>query len=140
MLCYSQTTYTTLIYIPFFIFPHICHFFVHVTPSVLEVSKFPCGRTPFHPSEDTDGLLSELHPLSHYVATQLILHKSEKMGVEGCQIRTIGGVWKNFPPHFCNCFRREASRVGASVVMQYDDVSSRTFIAQCTTELLHAWA
>jgi len=45
-------------------------------------------------------------------------------------------VWKNFPPHLCNCFRCEASGVGASVVMQDDDVSSRTFIAQCTTVLV----
>ena len=51
-------------------------------------------------------------------------------------MRTIGGVWKNFPPHFCNCFRCEASGVGTSVVMQDDDVSTRTFIAQCTTELV----
>ena len=65
------------------------------------------------------------------LSAQLILHKSEKMVVGGCQIRTIGGVWKNFPPHLCNCCRCEAS-----VVMQGDDVSSRTFITQCTTELV----
>ena len=52
-------------YIPFFIFPHNRHFFVHISPSVLEVWKFPCGRTPFQPSEDTDALLSELPPLFH---------------------------------------------------------------------------
>jgi len=33
--------------------------------------------------------------------TQLMLHKSEKIVVGGCQIRAIGGVWKNFPPHLC---------------------------------------
>jgi len=70
------------------------------------------------------------------LSTQLILHKSEKMVVAGCQIRAIGGVWKDFSPHLCNCFRCEASGVGASVVMQDDDVSSWTFITQCTTELV----
>ena len=64
---YWQTKYTTLIYIPFFIFPHNRHFFVHISPSVLEVWKCPCGKTPFQPSEDTDALLSELPPLSHNV-------------------------------------------------------------------------
>jgi hypothetical protein len=56
------------------------------------------------------------------------------MVVGGCQIRAIGGVWKNFPPHLCYCFRCEAS-----VVIQDDDVSSRTFIVQCTTELFSVW-
>ena len=46
------------------------------------------------------------------LSTQLMLHKSEKMVVGGCQNRAIGGVWKNFPPHLCNCFRCEASGVG----------------------------
>ena len=52
------------------------------------------------------------------LSAQLILHKSEKMVVGGCQIRAIGVVWKNFPPHLCNCSRCEVSGVGASVVMQ----------------------
>ena len=65
MLYYWQTKYTTLIYITFFIFSHNRHFFVHISPSVLEVWKFPCGRTRFQPSEDTDALLSELPPFSH---------------------------------------------------------------------------
>ena len=60
-----ETKYTTLIYITFFIFPHNRHFFVLIFSSVLEVWKFPCGRTPFKPSEDTDALLSELPPFSH---------------------------------------------------------------------------
>ena len=64
---YWQTKYTTLIYIPFFIFPPNRHFFVHISPSVLEVWKCPCGRTPFQPSEDTNALLSDLPPLSHNV-------------------------------------------------------------------------
>ena len=71
---YWQTKYTTLIYIPFFIFPHNRHFFVHISPSVLEVWKCPCGRTPFQPSEDIDALLSELPPLSHNVWRTLLLN------------------------------------------------------------------
>ena len=65
MFYYWQTKYTALIYITFFIFPHNRHFFVHISPSVMEVWKFPCGRTPFQPSEDTDALLSESPLLSH---------------------------------------------------------------------------
>ena len=62
---FDKPNKTTLIYITFFIFPHNRHFFVHNSPSVLEVWKFPCDRTPFQPSEDTDALLSELPPFSH---------------------------------------------------------------------------
>ena len=58
MLYYWQTKYTTLIYIPFFIFPHNRHFFVHISPSLLEVWIFPCGRTPFQLPEDTVAQLS----------------------------------------------------------------------------------
>ena len=58
------------------------------------------------------------------------------MVVGVCQIRAIGGVWKNVPPHVCYCFQWEASGVGARVVMQDDEVSSRTVTAQCTTELV----
>ena len=65
MLYYWQTKYTTLIYRPFFIFPHNCHFFVHISPS--GVWKFPFCKIPFQPSEDTDALLSELPLLSHNV-------------------------------------------------------------------------
>ncbi|PNF41128.1 hypothetical protein B7P43_G04525, partial [Cryptotermes secundus] len=84
-------------------------------------------KIPFQPSEDTDALLSELPPLS-----QNVVHAADPS-----QIRKDGrGVWKNFPSHLCNCFRCEASSVGTRVVMQDDDVSSRTFIAQCTTELV----
>ena len=54
-------------YITFLIFPHNRHLFVRISPSVLEVWKFPCGRTPFQPSEDTDALLSELPSLCHNV-------------------------------------------------------------------------
>ena len=46
MLYYWQTKYTALNYITLFIFPHNRHFFVHIYSSVLEVWKFPCGRTP----------------------------------------------------------------------------------------------
>ena len=67
MLYYWQTKYTTLIYRPFFIFPHNRHFFVHISPSVLGVWKFPSCKIPFQPSEDTDALLSELPPFSHNV-------------------------------------------------------------------------
>ena len=80
MLYYWQTKYTTLIYIPFFIFPHNRHFFVHISSSVLEVRKFPCGRTPFQPSEDTDALLSELPPLSHNVVHAADLSQIRKDG------------------------------------------------------------
>ncbi|PNF41667.1 hypothetical protein B7P43_G06971, partial [Cryptotermes secundus] len=88
---------------------------------------FSFCKNPFQPSEDTDALLSGLLPLS-----QNVVHAADPS-----QIRKDGrGVWKNFPPHLCICFQCEASGVGASVVMQDDDVSSRTFIAQCTTELV----
>ncbi|PNF16249.1 hypothetical protein B7P43_G14574, partial [Cryptotermes secundus] len=88
---------------------------------------FPFCQIPFQPSEDTDALLSELPPLSQNVV----------QAADPSHIRKDGsGVWKNFPPHLCNCFQFEASGVGASVVMQDDGVSSRTFIAQCTTELV----
>jgi len=40
------------------------------------------------------------------------------------------------PTPSCNFFLCEASSMGASVAMQDDDVSSRTFTAQCTTELV----
>ena len=88
-----------------------------------------------HPKTLTHCFLNCLHCLIT-LSTPLILHKSEKMVVRGCQIRAVGGVWKNFLPHLCSCFRCEASGVGASVVMQDDDVLSWTFIAQCTTELV----
>ena len=67
MLYYWQNKYTTLIYRPFFIFPQNRHFFVHISPSVLGVWKFPFCKIPFQPSEDTDALLSESPPLSHNV-------------------------------------------------------------------------
>jgi hypothetical protein len=53
MLYYWQTKYTTSIYRPFFIFPHNRHFFVHISPSVLWVWKFPFCKIAFQPSEDT---------------------------------------------------------------------------------------
>ncbi|PNF25988.1 hypothetical protein B7P43_G06386, partial [Cryptotermes secundus] len=89
---------------------------------------FPFCKIPFQPSEDTDALLSELPPLS-----QNVVHAADPS-----QIRKDGSrkVPDNFPPHPCNCFQCEVSGVGASVVMQDDDVSSRIFIAQCTTELV----
>jgi len=67
MLYYWQIKYTTLIYRPFFIFPHNYHFFVHISSSVWGVWKFPFCKIPFQPSQDTDALLSELPPLSHNV-------------------------------------------------------------------------
>ncbi|PNF21389.1 hypothetical protein B7P43_G15477, partial [Cryptotermes secundus] len=88
---------------------------------------FPFWKIPFQPSEDTDALLSELPPLS-----QNVVHAADRS-----RIRKDGRrVWKNFPPHLCSCFQCEASGVGASAVMQDDDVSSRTFIARCTTEVV----
>ncbi|PNF18492.1 hypothetical protein B7P43_G09002, partial [Cryptotermes secundus] len=85
----------------------------------------PFCKIPFQPSEDTDALLSELPSLS-----QNVVHAADPS-----QIRNDGRrVWKNFPPQLCNCLRCEASGVGPSVVMQDDDVSSRTFIAQCTMQ------
>ncbi|PNF16878.1 hypothetical protein B7P43_G06073, partial [Cryptotermes secundus] len=88
---------------------------------------FPFCKIPFQPSEDTDTLLSELPPLS-----QNVVHAADPS-----QIQKDGrGVWKNSSPHLCNCFQCEASGVGVSIVMQDDDVSSRTFIVQCTTELV----
>jgi hypothetical protein len=124
MLYYWQTKYTTSIYRPFFIFPHNRHFFVHISPRVLGV--------PFQPSEDTDALLSELPPLSQNVVHAADPSQSEKMEVGGCQIRAIGGVWKNFPPHLCNCFRCEASGVGASLKTQL-------FTSQLFSTLLYCW-
>ena len=136
MLYYWQTKYTTSIYITFFNFPHNRHFFVHISPSVLEVWKSPAVELrSSHPKTLTHCFLNCLRCLIT-LSTQLILHKSEKMIVGECHIRSIGGVWKNFSPHLCHCFRCEASGVGASVVMQDDDVSSQKFIAQCTTELV----
>ncbi|PNF18956.1 hypothetical protein B7P43_G13804, partial [Cryptotermes secundus] len=88
---------------------------------------FPFCKIPFQPYEDTDALLSELPPLS-----QNVVHAADPS-----QIRKDGrGMWKNFPPHLCNCFQCEASGMGMSVVMQDDDVSSQMFIGQCTTELV----
>ncbi|PNF29612.1 hypothetical protein B7P43_G16919, partial [Cryptotermes secundus] len=88
---------------------------------------FPFCKIPFQPSEYTDALLSKLPPF--YLNT---VHAADPS-----QIRKDGsGVWKNFPPHLCNCFQCEASGMGASAVMQDDDVSSRTFIAQCPMELV----
>ena len=62
---YRKSRATIFCKVTCFIFPHNRHFFVHISPSVLEVWKIPCGRTPFQPSEDTDALLSELPPFSH---------------------------------------------------------------------------
>jgi len=67
MLYYWRTKYTTLIYRPFFIFPRNRHFFVHISPSILGVWKFPFCKIPFQPSKDTDALLSELPLLSHNI-------------------------------------------------------------------------
>ncbi|PNF34996.1 hypothetical protein B7P43_G12576 [Cryptotermes secundus] len=87
---------------------------------------FTFCKIPFQPSDDTDALLSGLPPLSQNVIR----------AADPSQIRKDGrGVWKNFPPHLSNCIQCEASGWGASVVMQ-NDISSRTFIAQCTTELV----
>jgi hypothetical protein len=79
-----------------------------------------------HPKTLTRCFLNCLLSLKT-LSTQLILRKSENMVVGGCQIRAIGGVWKNLPPHLCNCFRCEASGMGASVVMQYHDVFNSYF-------------
>ena len=135
MLYYWQTKYTTLIYRHFFIFPHNFHFFLHISPSVLGVWKFPFCKIPFQPSNDTDALLPELPPLSHNVraADPSQIRKDGSRSVPGQGYRR--GV-KNFPPHLCSCFRCEASSVGVSVVMQDDDVLSWTFIMQCMTELV----
>ena len=80
MLCYWQTKYTTLVYRPFFIFPHNRHFFVHISPSVLGVWKFPFCKIPFQPSEDTDAVLSELPPLSHNVGRAADTSQIRKYG------------------------------------------------------------
>ena len=72
------------------------------------------------------------------LSVQLILLKSEKMVFVGCQIRAIGGVWKNFPPHLCYCFRCEVSGMGVSV-MQDDDVSSRHLSRNAPWSLCSVW-
>ncbi|PNF37617.1 hypothetical protein B7P43_G11940, partial [Cryptotermes secundus] len=78
---------------------------------------FPFYKIPFYPSEDTDALLSELPPLS-----QNGVHAADPS--QNPKRWAIGGVLKNFPPHLCSCFQCDASGVGASVVIQDDNVSS----------------
>ena len=76
MRCYWQTKYTTLIYIPFFIFPHNRHFFVHISPSVLEVWNAPAVELhSSHPKTLTHCFLNCLRCLIT-LSTQLILQSS----------------------------------------------------------------
>ena len=131
MLYYWQTKYTTLIYRPFFIFPHNRHFFVHISHSVLGVWKFPFCKIPFQPSEDTDVLLSELPPLSHNVVRTADPSQIRKDGSRRVPDQGYRRGVEELPIPSCSCFRCEVS-----VVMQDDDVLSWTFIAQCTTELV----
>ena len=136
MLYYWQTKYTTLIFRPFFIFPHNRHFFVHISPSVLGVWKFSFCKISFQPSEDTDALLSQLPPLSHNVVCAADPSQIRKDGSRRVPDQGYGRGVEELPTPSCNSLRCEASGVGASVVMQDDDVLSRTFIAKCATELV----
>ena len=137
MLYYLQTKYTTFIEELSLFFHVIATSLYTFLPAFWEFENSPSVKfRSSHPKTLTHCFLDYLRCLIT-MSAQLILHKSEKMVVGGCQIRAIGGVWKNFPPHLGNCFRCEASGVGASVVMQDDDVSSWMFIAQSMTELVH---
>ena len=111
MLYYWETKYTTLIYRHFFIFPHNRHFFVHISPSVLGVWKYPFCKIPFQPSEDTDALFTEFPPLSHNVVraadpSQIRKDGSRRAPDQGCRrgveerptlflqlLPLVGAVW-----------------------------------------------
>jgi len=69
------------------------------------------------------------------LASHLILHKTKEMVIGGRQIRTVRRVRENFPRHVLNFFQGQMSSVRPSVIVLQDDLSSRTFIVQCTTKL-----
>jgi len=56
--CYAKTKYIILIHRLLLNLLHNLRFSVHIFPTVLEVSIFPCGRTPFRLPEDIDTQLS----------------------------------------------------------------------------------
>jgi hypothetical protein len=77
MLYYWQTKYTTLIYITFFIFPHKRHFFVHISPSVLEVWIFPCRQhivVGHFVRSDTGHMMQAIDVTRHSRITQQLVH------------------------------------------------------------------
>jgi len=110
MLYFWQTKYTTLIYIPFF---HIIATSLYTfLPAFWKFENSPAVELrSSQPKTLTHCFLNCLRCLIT-LSTQLMLHKSGKMVIGGCQIRAMGGVWKNFPPNLCNCVRCEASSVG----------------------------
>ena len=65
------------------------------------------------------------------LASHLFLNRTEKMVVRGCQVRTVGRMWKGFPPKwfFSEVHSLQSKNVGPNGHKLFNNLSFESFLA-----------